>query len=186
MKTADVRFQSIFSLCVRCPYTSMVSHTRTPSSFQKHRRTCPLFRLFVTLWTIAHQVPLSTEFSRQEYWSGLSFPSPGDLPNPGIKPLSLLSPALAGGFLTNCASWEVPCVHAKSLSRVRLFATLWNVALQAPLSMGFSRQEYWNGLLGPPLGYHPDPGVKSGSLTSLGLAGRFFTTSAGWEAWQAP
>ena len=69
---------------------------------------------------------------------------------------------------------------------VLLFATPWNVALQAPLSMGFSRQEYWNGLLGPPLGYHPDPGVKSGSLTSLGLAGRFFTTSAGWEAWQAP
>ena len=40
----------------------------------------------MTPWTIAHQVPLSTEFSRQGYWSGLSFPSPGDLPNPGIKP----------------------------------------------------------------------------------------------------
>ena len=102
-------------MCVCCPYTTMGSHTRTPSSFQKHRRTCPLFRLFATPWTIAHQVPLSTEFSRQEYWSGLSFPSPGDLPNPGIKPLSLLSPALAGGFFTNCASWEAPCVHAKSL-----------------------------------------------------------------------
>ena len=40
-------------------------------------------------WTIARHVPLSMEFSRQEYWSGLSFPSPGDLPNPGIKPVSL-------------------------------------------------------------------------------------------------
>ena len=45
-------------------------------------------QLFVTPWTAAHQVPLSMEFSRQEYWSGLPFPSPGDLPNPGIEPRS--------------------------------------------------------------------------------------------------
>ena len=45
-------------------------------------------RLFVTSWTVAHQAPPSMEFSRQEYWSGLPFPSPGDLPNPGIKPRS--------------------------------------------------------------------------------------------------
>ena len=51
----------------------------------------------VTSWTIAHQAPLSMEFSRQEYWSGLPFPSVGDLPDPGIK---LTSPALAGGFFT--------------------------------------------------------------------------------------
>ena len=44
--------------------------------------------LFVTTWTIVHQPPLSMEFSRQEYWSGLPFPSPGDLPNPRIKPMS--------------------------------------------------------------------------------------------------
>ena len=43
-------------------------------------------RLFVTPWTVARQAPLSMEFSRQEYWSGLPFPSPGDLPNPGLKP----------------------------------------------------------------------------------------------------
>ena len=43
-------------------------------------------RLFVTLWTVAYQAPLSMEFSRQEHWSGQPFPSPGDLPNPGIKP----------------------------------------------------------------------------------------------------
>ena len=50
-------------------------------------------------WTAAHQAPLSMGFSRQEYWSGLPFPSPGDLPHPGIKPKSLLaSSALAGGF----------------------------------------------------------------------------------------
>ena len=49
---------------------------------------------------VAHQAPLSMEFSRQEYWSGLPFPTPGDLRNPGIEPMSLASPALAGGFFT--------------------------------------------------------------------------------------
>ena len=43
-------------------------------------------QLFVTPWTVASQAPQSMEFSRQEYWSGLPFPSPGDLPNPGIEP----------------------------------------------------------------------------------------------------
>ena len=52
-------------------------------------------RLFATLWTLAHQTPLSMAFSRQEYWSGLPFPSSGDLPNPGIKLAnSAVSPAL--------------------------------------------------------------------------------------------
>ena len=55
-------------------------------------------QLYVTLWTIAHQAPLSMGFFRQEYWSGLPCPPPGDLPDPGIKPASLTSPALAGGF----------------------------------------------------------------------------------------
>ena len=45
-------------------------------------------QFFVTLWTVAHQAPLSTGFSRQEYWSGLPCPPPGDLPDPGIKPAS--------------------------------------------------------------------------------------------------
>ena len=48
-------------------------------------------QLFVTPWTVAHQVPLSMEFPRQEYWSGLPFPSSGDLPSPGIKPRSPVS-----------------------------------------------------------------------------------------------
>ena len=50
-------------------------------------------QLFATLWTVAHQAPLSTGFSRQEYWSGLPFPSPGDLPNPGTEHKSPASPA---------------------------------------------------------------------------------------------
>ena len=57
-------------------------------------------RLCATPWTVAHQAPLSMEFSRQEYWSGLPCPPPRDLPNSGIEPMSLASPALAGGFLT--------------------------------------------------------------------------------------
>ena len=54
--------------------------------------------------TIAHEAPVSMGFSRQEYWSGLPYPPPGDLPNPGIEPASLMSPALAGGFFTTSAT----------------------------------------------------------------------------------
>ena len=64
-------------------------------------------QLFATLWTIALQAPLSMEFSRQEYCSGLPCPPPGDLPNPGIELASLPSPALAGRFFTASATWEV-------------------------------------------------------------------------------
>ena len=73
-------------------------------------------RPFSPLWTIAHQAPLSVGFSRQEYQSGLSCPPPGDLPDPGIKPTSLKSPALAGRFFfflagrffTTSTTWEAP------------------------------------------------------------------------------
>ena len=64
-------------------------------------------QLSVTPWTVAHQAPLSMGFSRQEHWSGLMFSPPEDLPDPGIKPASLMSPALAGGFFTSSATWEV-------------------------------------------------------------------------------
>ena len=67
-------------------------------------------------------------------------------------------------------------------SRVRLFVTPWTVAHQAPLSMGFSRQEHWSGLLYPPLGDLPHPGIESVSPVSPALAGRLFTTIATWEA----
>ena len=76
------------------------------------RMCCVLSRfshvgLFETPWTVAHQAPLSMGFSRQEYWSGLPFPSPRDLLEPGIEPSSVLPPALAGGFLTTSTTWEV-------------------------------------------------------------------------------
>ena len=57
-------------------------------------------QLFVTPRAVAHQAPLSIGFSQQEYWSGLPFPSPGDLPNPETEPASPAAPALAGRFFT--------------------------------------------------------------------------------------
>ena len=57
-------------------------------------------QLFVTLWTVGHQAPLSMGFSRQEYRSGLPCPPPGDLPDPEMELVSLMSPAWAGGFFT--------------------------------------------------------------------------------------
>ena len=63
-------------------------------------------QLCATIGTVSHQAPLSMGFSRQEYWSGLSCPPPGDLPDPGVEPESLTSPALAGWFFTTSASWE--------------------------------------------------------------------------------
>ena len=64
--------------------------------------------LFATPWTIAHEAALSMEISRQEYWSGLPFPSPEDLPSPGIKPMSLVSLAVAGWFFTTVSPGR-PC-----------------------------------------------------------------------------
>ena len=63
-------------------------------------------QLFVTPWTVALQTSLPMEFPRQEYWSGVLFPTPGGLPNPGIKPMSLASPEVAGGFFTTGETWE--------------------------------------------------------------------------------
>ena len=73
-------------------------------------------QLFVTLWTVAHQAPLSRGFPRQEYWSGLLFHSPGDIPNPGMESVS---PALAGEFFTA----EPPGKHYKGCLHFRIITT---------------------------------------------------------------
>ena len=67
------------------------------------------------------------------------------------------------------------------MSKSYLFVTPWTVAYQALLSMGFSRQEYWSGLLCPPPGDPPDPAIKLSSLTAPALAGRFTTTTTTWR-----
>ena len=69
----------------------------------------------VTPWTVDHQAPLSMRFSRQEYWSGLLCPPPEDLPDPGIAPTSLMSPALASRFFTTSTTWNA---HRKKESEV--------------------------------------------------------------------
>ena len=66
------------------------------------------FKSFETPWAVAHQAPLSMGFSRHEYWSVLLCPPPGDPPDPAIKPMSLMSPALAGRFFTTSTTWETP------------------------------------------------------------------------------
>ena len=71
-----------------CVYTQSLSHVQ----------------FFVAQWTAACQAPLSMRFPRQEYWNGLPFPSPGNLPHPGTEPESLMSPAVAGGFFTTSAT----------------------------------------------------------------------------------
>ena len=69
---------------------------------------------FVTLCIIAFQTPLSMGFSRQDYWSGM-FPSPGDVPDPGIEPTSLTFSALAGSFFTTSATWEALFLHLQNI-----------------------------------------------------------------------
>ena len=191
-------------------------HQNLRRQVKPYLQDCPIQQ------TLAHQPSLAMGFSRQEYWSGLPCPFPGNLPDPEIKYTSPTAPALAGGFFTTSATWEAhystwgaitkchrpgvlnngkfishssaaataakslqSCltlcdlidgllpgssvlgilqartlewvaisfsnawtwkVKVKSLSRVLLLATSWTAAYQAPLSMGFSRQEYWSGV----------------------------------------
>ena len=68
-----------------------------------------------TLWTVARQAPLSMGFSMREYWGGLPCLPAGDLPDPGIEPVSLTSTALEGGFFITSATWEAPwCMRGHS------------------------------------------------------------------------
>ena len=79
---------------------------------------------------------------------------------------------------------SVTLVVSNSLRPCGLFATLWTEDCQAPLSMGFSREQYWMGLPCAPSGDFPDPGIEPASLASPALAGGFFTTSTTWKAQQ--
>ena len=100
-------------------------------------------RLFVTLWTIARQAPLSMGFSRQEYRTGLPFPSPGDLRGPGAEPVS---PALTGRFFTAEPPGK-PRFHCGLVFQsCPTLCDLMDYSCPAPLSVGFPRQEHWDGL----------------------------------------
>ena len=90
-------FRCLFAVAVsslmRCPNHLCIYHCVVIKLCCMLSRFSPV-QLFAALWTLARQAPLSTGFSRQEYWSGLPCPSPGGLPNPGIEPGLLVSPAL--------------------------------------------------------------------------------------------
>ena len=119
-------------------------------------------QLFETPWTIACQAPLSMGLSWQENWSGLPCPPLEDLPNSEMELISLLSPALAGVFFTTSATWEAQ-KHLVCVSR-SVVSNSGDSHEQAPLSMEFSRQEYWRGYPCPSPGYLPSiPGIEPGS-----------------------
>ena len=136
----------------------VMSDTLQPHELQHTRPPCPdgqlleftqiHVQIFATPWTVAHQAPLSMGFPKQEYWSGLPFPPPGDLPDPGIKPQS---PALQVDSLSSEPPGKpIYTIYTHThkcwwLSCIQLFVTPWTLAYQTFLFMGFSRQEYWSG-----------------------------------------
>ena len=85
-------------------HTSIESICCTPVCMLSHFRGV---QHIATVWTVAHQAPLFMGFSRQEYWSGLPCLPPGDLPNPGMEPTSLISLALTDGFFITSTTWEI-------------------------------------------------------------------------------
>ena len=141
-------------------------------------------RISVTLWTVAHQAPLSMGFSKQESWSWLPFPPPGGLPNPGIKHISYDCCTCRRIIYHehSLVAQTVKCLPAvrelllSRLSRVQLCVTPERAAHQAPPSLGLSRQEYWSGLPCPSPGGLPNPGIEPVSPLCCALAGSFSTT----------
>ena len=92
--------------------------------------------LFVNSWTVVRQDPLSMGFSKQEYWRGLPFPTPGDFPDPGIESPSPVAPALqADSFQVSYQGIPLYLLSVQSLSHVRLFMNPWTAAHQTSLSI---------------------------------------------------
>ena len=138
-----------------------------------------MFDSRVTPWTVALQAPLSMGFSRQEFWSGLPCPPPGDPPDPGIKPAFLMSLALAGGFFTTSANWEAPLISYSLLISVQSEGIQPTTTLRNPNSFSLTYQQEtqinnpscFKHLLGRLAGNHglPAPSYLTGAL--LGLLG---------------
>ena len=141
----------------------------------------------MTSWAVALQIPLSMGVSKQEYWSGGRFASSSLLLQEEKILLQEIFPIQGSNQHLLClphgpsASWEAPrgpappwkfkiprfCVCAQLLSCVHLFGTPWTIALQTPLSMGFSRQEYWSGLPFPSHGIFSTQGSNPQLLCLL-------------------
>ena len=148
--------------------------------------------------TAAHQAPLFMEFSRQEYWSRLPFPSPGYLPDPGIKPMSFASRALAGGFFTTSSICETPwgfhgpvtfasskCINTNNtvdsdhgachLSRTILLPTFLDISVLTTLetiTLYTPRDEEWTRKWQPTPVFLPGESQGRGSLVGCHLWGR--------------
>ena len=134
---------------------------------------------FATPWTVACQAPLSMRFPRQECWSGLPFPSPGE--SSQTRDWTHVS-CIARRFLTAVQLGKPELCYACKLSHIWLLETPWTIGHQGPLSMGFPRQEYWSELPCPLPGDLSDPGIEPRSLATPALAGRFIHHWAMWEA----
>ena len=102
-----------------CLFTVLLHPPHSPTSMCVLSRFSRVW-VFETLWTVAHQAPLSMRYFRQEYWSGLPCPPPGDLSNAGRKPMSLESPALGNGFFTTSTTWEANNHHQQDQGYVIL------------------------------------------------------------------
>ena len=154
--------------------------------------------LFATSWIIACQAPLSIEFSRQVYWSGLPFPSPGDLSEPGTEPRSLLQGRQIfhhlsyQGSLSECLLYANYCQALYTLYVcVCVCAQLCSIVCHpmgyrlpgSSLSTEFCRQKYCSGLTFPTPGHLPHPGMELGFLGSPALISRkILYHCATWEA----
>ena len=117
------------------------------------------------LWTVACWAPLFMEFSRQAYWSGLPFPSPGYLPYSGMEPglLDCRQILYHLSYEGSPIKALLLCYFRWKLRHSPLFHILSNS--QAPPSLGFSRQEHWSGLPFLPPGVLPNPGIELRSPT---------------------
>ena len=128
-------------------------------------------------------------FSRQEYWSGLLCPSPGDLPNPVIKPRSLISPALAGGFSTTSATWEAPhngqCHHCypSTFEKAGLFISQHNVNLK--LKGNFSYMASQTLLWSYPSHSHPPSSKEVSRMVTFVLGEGIIIWGRGFNCWFA-
>ena len=122
-------------------YSQKVSHSQWDRSFSKHLNLVLYFCMYAQslscVWllaaprTVAHQAPLSMEFSRQEYWSGLPFPSLGYLPDPVVEPVSLASPAVAGRFFTVSTTRIYFCIIHKFLGTFRFWICFSSTKIEA-------------------------------------------------------
>ena len=110
--TSRPKFRKIKNLSLQSKFISSVSWSNKCTWLNErswYYRMCSVASVLfdsAMLWTLACHAPLSMEFSKQENYSGLPCPPPGDLPDSGIEPASLMSPALAGRFFTTSTTWE--------------------------------------------------------------------------------